>query len=353
LVATVSDRFRGLILGAAVGDALGLPAEGVSRRRLQRLYRGHWRHRFVWGRGMVSDDTEHVFFVAQSLLAQPTSAEAFARRLGWSLRGWLLTLPAGIGWGTLRAIVRLWLGVPADRSGVHSAGNGPAMRVAPIGAFFAGRAAQLEAYVRSSTRLTHRDERAEVAALAVARLVSWSIEEALAERPPLERFLEVLRYSGDAEWRARVVQLGEAAQRGASVREFAAQLGCERGVSGYSYHTVPVAAYAWFRHFGDFRASLVSVLDCGGDTDTTGAIVGALAGSAVGESGIPETWIEGIAERPRGTALLRELADRLAAAAAGEHRSPVHYFWPAVIPRNLAFFLLVLAHGLRRLAPPY
>jgi ADP-ribosylglycohydrolase len=293
-----------------------------------------------------------VVFVAQGLLAQPGSAEAFARRLGWSLRWWLLALPAGVGFGTLRAIVRLWLGVPARRSGVRSAGNGPAMRVAPIGAFFAGRPAELEAYVRASTRLTHRDERAAVGALAVARVVAWSLREELAQRPPLERFLEVLGSAGagDAEWRALVERLGQAAEREASVPELAAQLGLERGVTGYSYHTVPVAAYAWFRHFGDFRASLASVLDCGGDTDTTGAIVGALAGAVVGEGGIPGAWIDGIAEWPRGRALLRELADRLAAASTGTSRSPVRYFWPGVIPRNAVFLLLVLAHGLRRLA---
>jgi hypothetical protein len=52
------------------------------------------------------------------------------------LRGWLLSLPAGIGFATLRAILKLWLGFPLNRSGVYSAGNGPAMRVAVIGAFF-------------------------------------------------------------------------------------------------------------------------------------------------------------------------------------------------------------------------
>ena len=113
------------------------------------------------------------------------------------------------------------------------------------------------------------------------------------------------------------------------------------------------AAYAWFRHFGDFRASLCSVLDCGGDTDTVGAIAGALAGSVVGEAGIPPDWLEGVVDWPRGTELLRELADRLAAAAAGTPAQPVRYCWPATIPRNLLFLILVLMHGFRRLAPPY
>ena len=78
------------------------------------------------------------------------SAESFARRLGWSLRWWLLALPAGVGFGTLRAIGRLWLGFGIERSGVASAGNGPAMRVAPIGAFFAAAPARLDDYARRS-----------------------------------------------------------------------------------------------------------------------------------------------------------------------------------------------------------
>ncbi len=73
----------------------------------------------------------------------------------------------------------------------------------------------------------------------------------------------------------------------------------------------------------------------------------------MGEAGIPGVWIAGIAEWPRGCALLRELADRLAGAATGASCSPVRYFWPALIPRNAVFLLRVLAHGLRRLAPPY
>ena len=120
----LATHLQGLLIGTAVGDALGLPAEGLSRRRVQRLYQGHWRHRLIFGRGMISDDTEHTIFVAQGLLRHPDSPERFARCLGWSLRGWLLSLPAGIGFATLRAILKLWLGFPPNHSGVYSAGNG-------------------------------------------------------------------------------------------------------------------------------------------------------------------------------------------------------------------------------------
>ncbi len=339
-----------------MGDALGLPAEGVSRRRARKLFPEPWRHRFVLGRGMISDDTEHTIFVAQSLLVHPDSPAGFARRLGWALRGWFLGLPAGIGWATLRAIVKLWCGIPPDRSGVWSAGNGPAMRVAPIGAFFAHAPDALDRYVRASTRLTHSDPRALVGAMAVARLTAWCVRLESRERPELEELVALLRSSGEGEpeWETIVDHLAEAARGDLSVEEFADRLGLERGVSGYVYHTVPVATYAWFRHFGDYRASLLSVLRCGGDTDTAGAIVGALAGVVVGEGGIPREWLEGLWDWPRGRPLLTRLADRLAAAPSGAERPAAEsYCWPAVLPRNLVFMILVLAHGFRRLAPPY
>lgn len=60
----LQERFAGLLLGTAVGDALGLPAEGLTRSCIERRWLGNWRHRFVFGHGMCSDDTEHTFFVA-------------------------------------------------------------------------------------------------------------------------------------------------------------------------------------------------------------------------------------------------------------------------------------------------
>ena len=136
---TRESRLAGLLLGTAVGDALGLPGEGIGRRRLGRMFPGRPRHRFVFGRGMISDDTEHALFTAQCLLAHPNSVDRFVRRLAWCLRGWLVSVPAGIGLATLRSILKLWAGVPPSRSGVFSAGNGPAMRSAILGAILCVR----------------------------------------------------------------------------------------------------------------------------------------------------------------------------------------------------------------------
>jgi hypothetical protein len=96
------------------------------------------------------------------------------------------------------------------------------------------------------------------------------------------------------------------------------------------------------------------VLDCGGDSDTTGAIVGALAGATVGASGIPKDWLDGIVDWPRSIQLLEQVGERLAEQKTKDGRlGTVSYCWLGVVPRNVVFLMVVLFHGFRRLAPPY
>jgi len=71
----LADRFQGLLVGTAVGDALGLPREGLAAPRARRLFGLPDRHVFLFGRGMISDDTEHSLFVAQRL-AEVVQADA-------------------------------------------------------------------------------------------------------------------------------------------------------------------------------------------------------------------------------------------------------------------------------------
>ena len=304
---------------------------------------------------MISDDTEHTLMVAQSLLKHPDDAAAFAGSLAWRLRWWFLGLPAGVGLATARACLKLWLGFPPDRSGVYSAGNGPAMRSALLGAYFREDQDMTERFVTASTRLTHTDPRALTGALAVAKLAAWAVQHAPAEPPSAEFVGDLLAKLApdDREWGELVGKMLAAWARGDSVAAFASSLGLSGGVTGYVYHTVPVAVYAWLRHYGDFRASLEAALDCGGDTDTVGAIVGALAGGTAGAGGIPEDWIAGIIDLPRSVGLLRNVAFRLGQQKReGQPLGQVRYFWPAVLPRNLLFLIVVLLHGFRRLAPP-
>ncbi len=343
----------GVLLGTAAGDALGLPAENLSPEQISRRWNGKWRMRFLFGRGMISDDTEHTLMVAQALLRHLDDAEEFQWALGWKFRWWFAGLPGGVGLATARACLRLWIGFPPSKAAVALAGSGPAMRSAIIGAYFADEPERRREFVAASSRLTHRGWKAETAALAVAECVALVVRTQL--QPQIVQVLELLRgLSGEGEWQLVLSRIEPSLVVGKTVSEFVRAAGLEKGVTGYSMHVVPVAIYAWLRHPGDFRTALISALDCGGDTDTVGAILGALEGATVGKKGIPVDWVASIWEWPRSVSYIERVAARL-----GEQKSmqrplgPVRYFWPGLIPRNLLFLAVVLAHGFRRLAPPY
>src|ERR1700739_429574 len=84
------EALVGSILGTAVGDAIGLPYEGLSRRRAAKLLGAPDRHRLVLRRGMVSDDTEQTCLVAQALIESFPDVARFQRRLLRRLQGWFL-----------------------------------------------------------------------------------------------------------------------------------------------------------------------------------------------------------------------------------------------------------------------
>ena len=348
----------GSLLGTAVGDAIGLPYEGLSARRGSRLLGPPERHRLLAGRGMVSDDTEHACMVAQALIASRGDDERFVRRLAWSLRVWLLLLPAGIGWATLRACLRLWAGVPPRRSGVFSAGNGPAMRSAVIGAAVrdAGRSIEL---TRLSARLTHRDPRAVHGAVAVALAASMAAKSAgRVEEVEGADYVAALRAAVPQDEApallASIERAADSAAAGESTRSFAGSLGLTRGVTGFVEHSVPVAVHAWLSHQSDMRGAVGSAVACGGDTDTVAAIVGGIVGARVGKQGIPADWLRGLVDWPRTVTWVERLGERTHLALhAAEHPAVPRLFAPALLFRNVVFAGIVIAHGLRRLLPPY
>jgi ADP-ribosylglycohydrolase len=289
----LAKQFTGLLLGTAVGDALGLPAENLSLEKIRKRWAGQWRMRLLFGRGMVSDDTEHTLMVAQTLLAHPDDASRFQNALAWKFRWWFAGLPGGVGLATAKACLKLWIGFPTTKCAVLSAGSGPAMRSAIIGGYFADDLSRRREFVLASSRLTHRGWQAETAALAVAESVACAF--CAKGKPNPSDLIGALRgLSSEDEWQRKLSQIERAVQAGSSVREFVLSLGLINGVTGYALHVVPVALYAWLRHTSDFRMGLISALECGGDTDTVGAILGALAGASGGNPCIPSEWLNRI-----------------------------------------------------------
>ena len=339
------DKYAGILWGTAVGDSLGLPAEGISRAKIEALgWKDNWSHRFILKRGMLSDDTEHTMMLTEALLEHPNDVDAFRKAFAVKLKWWLLSMPAGVGFATLRSILKLWFGYSPTKSGVFSAGNGPAMRSAILGAYFSDSPQQLESYVKASTEVTHTDPKALVGALAIAYCA------ATPEDVPFlwERLGQLAVHEPD-EWPELLGLIRSGIEESWTMLEFTRRLGVEKGVSGYVYHTVPVVLFAWFRWKDDprqFERILGEVLNCGGDTDTTGAIVGAITGVRSGVSAIPSDWRTGIRDWPLSAKRMDYCADSLI-----DNRPMPKVLWIFSFARNLFFLLIVLMHGLLRLLP--
>jgi len=112
--------------------------------------------RFLFGRGIFSDDTEHTLMVAQALLSHPGDVAAFQRSLAWKFRWWFVGLPGGVGLATAKSCLKLWIGFPAGKCAVISAGSGPPMRSTILGAYFADEPDRRREFVLACSRLTHR-----------------------------------------------------------------------------------------------------------------------------------------------------------------------------------------------------
>ena len=110
-----------------------------------------------------------------------------------------------------------------------------------------------------------------------------------------------------------------------------------------------------FKHGDDFEAGLQELIRAGGDTDTAGAIYGGIVGARAGRQVIPDAWLDGIIEWPRTVSWIERLGVTLASALdekTGKVGVPVCSV-PGLLLRNLVFLVTVLAHGLRRMLPPY
>lgn len=306
------------MLGTAVGDALGLAVEGLSAKRLRRLFGRVEGYRLLGRTGYISDDTEHTAFVAAALAEAPDDPDRCARRFARRLRGWVLRLPFGVGFATLRACAKLLLLVPPSRSGVRSAGNGAAMRAA---------------FSDALARVTHTDPRAVEGARLVAALAAQAA-------PDLRTAAQEITEPSLREAIGRAQTLVAA---GASTEEAARAL----GVSGFVLHTVPFAAFCAARHGDDPRRALVEAVNAGGDADTIGAIVGALVGARHGRSCLPADLVAALEDGPLGRSHLEALAHAL---ATGER--PPGYSAILLLLRNTLLVPVVLAHaGWRAIGP--
>ncbi len=330
-----ASRLRGILLGTALGDALGLPMEGLSQAQIARRF-GTRLDRFgmLGDRGFVSDDTEQAALVCQSLTRGAVDPDRVRAHLRAALLGWFWRLPFGIGLGTLRACLRLSLG---RRDGVCSAGNGAMMRAPILGASYPNDPGARRLLVATTTVLTHTHPWAiDAAHLAAALTALCLVAESNADRAELAR--QALATLSAGELRERAQLAVEAAERNEPYP-------VERlGNTGFVMHTAALTLHAFVRWGYEPKEAIVQAILLGGDTDTHAAIVGAWCGALHGEAALPSALVDRIYDGPFGPTHLRALADALAYG----HDAP-RYSWPRAMLRNLALFPVVLGHGFSRL----
>jgi ADP-ribosylglycohydrolase len=338
--AALGDRLAGVLVGTAIGDALGLPMEGMGGPAIARSFPRLDRY-FLLGRtGFVSDDTEQSALVAQSLARSPREREAFVRFFRRSLLGWFLRMPWGIGLGTLRACVRIALGF--RRTGVRSAGNGAAMRAAILGAFFFDAPAARREWSDELAQVTHTDPRAIEGARFVAELSALCIHHGRAAATP-----EIVTLAGKViqapdlrDALARAVQL---ASTDATLEDAARELGC----TGFVVHTVAIAAFCFLRFGSEPELAISQAVRAGGDTDSNAAIVGAWVGASHGLATLPASLVSSLHDGPFGPTHLQSLASNLVDARRGSPSPTATYSWALALARNLALYPVVLFHAFR------
>ena len=347
---TPTQHLHGLLLGTAIGDSVGLPSEGLSPKAITKHgWDRNWKHRLIFGRGLWSDDSEHTIILAQALNHSKGDPPLFQKHLARGLKKWLLFLPAGVGLATARALFKLWLGFPPEKSGVFSAGNGPMMRCALIGVVFRSEPETRLQLNRIQTRLTHTDPKAEFCARAIVELAALFTQE--QPNLSLDHLFSTITFSdADADYRALIETIQHAITHQYSLPQLIQTLGGNpiKGVSGYCYHSLAAVLHCGIKHHWQANKALPAIWSAGGDTDTTGAILGALCGTLHGVQSLPQSWSSHLTEFPSSVPQLKELAEATIKHKACTIRPPFH---PLLLLRNFLFLLIVLGHGLARLIP--
>lgn len=304
----LQDKFCGALLGTHVGDALGMPVEGASAASIKKHY-GEVREMLEarLGKGTYTDDTEMMIALAESLLrCGDCDGEDLARSFLENF-----SLSRGYGAGSRRAIELIRNGTSWDQVGERifkggSYGNGSAMRIAPVGCLYHYDIRKLREAAYASSSITHAHpwgkEGAFLQALAVAQAVASDPEEPLEKGKYLQGLQKEI--SPESPYGGKLEDIGELLQKEPETGEVVEKLGHD----SRAMNSVPTAIYAFLKHHYDFEDAVVYAVGLGGDTDTIGAMAGAIAGAYRGKSSIPLRWLDVLERGAKGANYIEELA---------------------------------------------
>lgn len=296
--AGVANRAGGALLGTFVGDALGMPFEGLVHASIPEHVEMVEARR---GRGTYTDDTQMMIALAESLIAQGrVDADHLAR-------AFLDAYDADRGYGSgTRRVFGLWRsGVSvADAAsyvfnGQGSRGNGAAMRIAPIAVWFRDDPERLCVEAAASARVTHTHTVGVDGAVVQAAAIGAALRG--------EHILETARsVASTAELRCALDEVESLLDSERAPAEVCARLGS----SADACESVAAALYSAAAN-DSFEAAVSFAVRLGGDTDTVAAMAGAVTGARDGWGAIPARWLEALEDSDRGRSHVQSLAGRL------------------------------------------
>jgi ADP-ribosyl-[dinitrogen reductase] hydrolase len=293
------DRFRGCLLGLAVGDAVGTTLEFKAPGSFKPIHDMVGGGPFRLKPGEWTDDTSMALCLATSLVETGgfDPKDQMDRYCLWWKEGYLSSNGTCFDIGnTVSAALRRYgeTGNPiAGSTNPHAAGNGSIMRLAPVPMFYYPDMAGAVHYSAESSRTTHGAPECIDACRLLAGIICRALSGASKE--------EVLfGQAGSFQGEPKITMVAQGQYRNKSASE----------IRGTGYVVESLEAALWCFHQTDsFEAAILKAANLGDDADTTAAICGQVAGAFYGESGIPKKWLDKLAMRQKIT----ELADRLAA----------------------------------------
>lgn len=304
----LQDRLRGVAVGAAIGDALGMPLEFGPAIPAGRLVRTMQPGRLP--AGGFTDDTELALALADSLLARcPLDPDSMARHfVAWYRAG-----PDDVGIQISSVLGRIARGAawPAAVTAVQqakpdAAGNGSVMRCWPVALAHWADLDQLLADSRLQSQVTHPHPEC----VAGGAFVNVTIYHLVRGVPPAEAVRQALDLADPPPALRQTIAAAPTKRRE------------QLANSGWVRHTLESAVWGLLTT-DSFAEAVVQVVNLGNDADTAGTVVGALAGATYGLHAIPPAWRAAVhGTWPLGSgerwdaARLVDLADRLAALGA-------------------------------------
>ncbi|MBB4130600.1 ADP-ribosylglycohydrolase family protein [Xanthomonas sp. 3075] len=293
-------RFRGCLLGLAVGDALGTTLEFCAPGSFTPIDDMRGGGPFALRAGQWTDDTSMALCLAHSLLHRQgfDAGDQMNRYCNWYQHGYLSSTGTcfDIGATVRQALERYLDGGPAFSGSTdpRSAGNGSLMRLAPVAMYYAQRPDALGERAADSSRTTH----AAAEAVDACRLFAFQLRAAL------------LGGTRQAVLQTPCEALSTPAVRALAMRDHAAVPAAQIRGTGYVVDALSAALWC-FATTDTFADAVLRAANLGDDADTTAAICGQLAGAFYGIDGIPAAW----RERVQDAGEIVALADRLYAAA--------------------------------------